>query len=97
MLATLLLEPDRVISLDRLVEAVWGGAPPATSRTQIAICIASLRKAFQVAGSFGDLLVTAPPGYMLLAGEHRIDAVDFTRLVRSAGELRRGRPDNGGR
>jgi DNA-binding SARP family transcriptional activator len=87
VLAMLLLEPQRVISLDRLVEAVWGNTPPATSRTQIAICIASLRKVFHQATGADDVLVTAAPGYMLMPGEHRIDAVDFGRGVQEAATL----------
>ncbi len=63
-----------------------------TSRTQIAICVASLRKAFQVAGPAGEILITTAPGYMLMADQHRIDAMNFTSLVRSAGVLaERGR------
>lgn len=87
VLAMLLLTPNRVVSVDRLVEAVWGGQPPATYRTQIAICVASLRKAFQVEGHRDDVIVTAAPGYMLLAGEQQIDSVDFAARVESAQRL----------
>ncbi|MEV6860358.1 BTAD domain-containing putative transcriptional regulator [Streptosporangium subroseum] len=87
VLAMLLLTPDRVTSVDRLVEAVWAGHQPTTSRTQIAICVSNLRKAFKAAGFPGEVIETAPPGYMLLAGEHRIDAVRFSRRVESAQRL----------
>ncbi|MFI6320162.1 BTAD domain-containing putative transcriptional regulator [Nonomuraea sp. NPDC050556] len=87
VLATLLLTPDRVASVDRLVEAVWGGNHPTTSRTQIAICVSSLRKAFKAAGYPGEVIETAPPGYMLIAEDHRIDAVRFSRRAESAQRL----------
>lgn len=87
VLAMLLLTPERVVSVDRLVEAVWAGHQPTTSRTQIAICVSNLRKAFKVAGFPGEVIETSPPGYMLLAGEHRIDAVRFSRRVESAQRL----------
>jgi len=61
VLAMLLLESDRVVSVDRLIHAVWNGNPPATSRTQIAICVASLRKMLLCAGGTDDIIVTAAP------------------------------------
>ncbi len=73
----LLLSPDQVVSIDSLTEAVWQGCPPATSKTQIAICIASLRKNFKAAGCHDELITTTAPGYMLRSGRHRIDAREF--------------------
>ncbi|MFG1966049.1 BTAD domain-containing putative transcriptional regulator [Nonomuraea sp. NPDC049028] len=87
VLAVLLLTPDRVVSVDRLVEAVWSGTPPTTCRNQIAICVAGLRKVFQEAGCHEDVIVTAAPGYMLVSGDHRIDAVEFAARVESARHL----------
>ncbi|MFD1935548.1 MULTISPECIES: AfsR/SARP family transcriptional regulator [Nonomuraea] len=87
VLAMLLLTPDQVASVDRLVEAVWAGHQPTTSRTQIAICVSSLRKAFKAAGFPGEVIETVPTGYMLLAGEHRIDAVRFSKRAESAQRL----------
>src|SRR5262245_55334227 len=43
-LAMLLTDVGRVVSVERLVAAVWGARPPATARTQIAICISALRR-----------------------------------------------------
>ncbi|MFJ7204636.1 BTAD domain-containing putative transcriptional regulator [Streptomyces sp. NPDC098789] len=87
VLAMLLLAPDRVLSIDQLVEAVWNGRPPATCRTQIAICVASLRKAFQAAGHTEEVIVTAAPGYLLRSYGHRIDAVEFASGVEGAQTL----------
>ncbi|TVT54692.1 transcriptional regulator [Amycolatopsis rhizosphaerae] len=84
ILAMLLLSADRVISVDSLIEAVWNGSPPATGRTQVAICIAALRKAFKAAGYPGEVIVTAASGYVLRSAEHRIDAVEFTAAVQAA-------------
>ena len=44
VLALLLLEADRIVPTDRLVDGVWDEDPPATSRSQIHICISSLRR-----------------------------------------------------
>jgi DNA-binding SARP family transcriptional activator len=86
VLAMLLLSAGRVVSVDTLVEAVWKGRPPATGRTQVAICVAGLRKTFKAAGCTDDVIITASPGYMLLAAGHRIDALDFERRVTQAQE-----------
>ncbi|WP_192809567.1 AfsR/SARP family transcriptional regulator [Actinomadura rudentiformis] len=72
VLAVLLLEPGRVISVDRLVETVWDGEPPASMRTQIAIAVSALRRTFREAG-LGDVIETVSPGYRIKAGA-RIDA-----------------------
>ncbi|MFE3515502.1 BTAD domain-containing putative transcriptional regulator [Streptomyces sp. NPDC059166] len=81
LMAMLLLSPDRVVSVDSLAEAVWHGKPPATARNQIAICVSAVRKTFKTAAGIDDILATSHPGYMLLSGEHRIDAVEFDRAA----------------
>jgi DNA-binding SARP family transcriptional activator/tetratricopeptide (TPR) repeat protein len=89
VLAMLLLAADRVVSVDSLVEAVWNGRPPATGRGQVAICVAGLRKIFRQAGCLDDVINTVPPGYMLVAGDHRIDAREFAALISQARVSRR--------
>ncbi|MFC0438199.1 AfsR/SARP family transcriptional regulator [Kutzneria buriramensis] len=84
VLAMLLLSPDRVVSVDGLVEAVWNGSPPATGRTQVAICVAALRKTFKAAGCADDVIVTMSPGYMLVSQGHRIDHTEFDERVAAA-------------
>ncbi|MFD3871216.1 BTAD domain-containing putative transcriptional regulator [Streptomyces sp. NPDC058623] len=86
VLSVLLLSPNRVVSFDSLIEKVWDGRPPSTARTQVAICIAALRKAFRAAGCERETIVTAPPGYMLSLSGHTLDSLCFEQLVhRSAG------------
>lgn len=84
ILALLLLSPDRVVSVDTMVDVVWHGRPPATARTQIAICIAALRKTFRAQGVDEEIIATAHPGYQLNTTGHDIDVVDFGRLVQEA-------------
>ncbi|HEX3782007.1 MAG TPA: BTAD domain-containing putative transcriptional regulator [Pseudonocardiaceae bacterium] len=92
VLAMLLLSPERVVSVESLIEAVWNGHPPATGRTQIAICVARLRKTFREAGCVDDVIVTASPGYMLLGSAHRIDFAEFTaHVAEAARDVARGR------
>ncbi|MGW7469438.1 BTAD domain-containing putative transcriptional regulator [Streptomyces xantholiticus] len=94
IMSMLLLAPNRVVSVDTLADAVWRGSPPATARNQIAICVSALRKTIKNAVGVEDILVTSHPGYMLFAGEHRIDAVEFEEHAAKGREAaRRGRPE----
>jgi DNA-binding SARP family transcriptional activator/tetratricopeptide (TPR) repeat protein len=86
ILALLALTPGRVVPVDTMVDSVWNSRPPTTARTQVAICVAALRKSFKVAGVAGDVIVTAHPGYALATGGHWFDAVDFAGLVAAAQE-----------
>lgn len=91
VLAMLLLGAGRMVSIDCLIDAVWPDGPPATGRTQVAICVTALRKAFRDAG-LDDVIITAPGGYLLPREPHRIDAVEFTDLVaRGRAAVRHGR------
>ncbi|MGW1728322.1 BTAD domain-containing putative transcriptional regulator [Streptomyces sp. NPDC002306] len=84
ILALLALTPGRVVPVDTMVDAVWNSNPPPTARTQVAICVAALRKLFKSAGVSDDVIVTAHPGYVLNTEGHRFDSADFTHLVEQA-------------
>jgi DNA-binding SARP family transcriptional activator len=75
LLATLLLEPNRIVSADRLIDAVWGELPPETARNTVQVYISQLRKRLP-AGA----LETAPPGYRLVVDPATIDLFEFVRL-----------------
>jgi DNA-binding SARP family transcriptional activator len=83
VLALLLLNAGRVVSTDRLVDALWGEAPPRTATSSLQNFVAQLRK---LVGP--DALLTRPPGYLLRVDAERIDLERFLRLRESA----RGRP-----
>lgn len=90
VLSALLLHVDQVVSVEYLIDQVWNGKPPATARTQIAICIATFRKMLRNAGSGVDTVVTTGPGYMFRGGRHLIDTIEFARRLREAEDLERG-------
>ncbi|WP_221356220.1 AfsR/SARP family transcriptional regulator [Streptomyces beigongshangae] len=84
VLATLLLSPDRTVSVATLTEAVWQGAPPTTARNQIAICITALRKIFREKALVEDLIETRHPGYILHSKHCYIDLQDLSETVARA-------------
>ncbi|MFI6639114.1 BTAD domain-containing putative transcriptional regulator [Streptomyces sp. NPDC050504] len=91
VLALLLLNANRVTPLERLVDAVWGEAPPSTARTQIQTCISGLRRGFaRDAGAF-DVITTRDAGYLLCTIKEQLDSERFSRGVEAArGHAARG-------
>jgi DNA-binding SARP family transcriptional activator len=68
LLAALLVEHGRVVSVDGLARALWGDRPPATARHQVAIGVSKLRKAFAAAGAGREVIATCAPGYLVAGG-----------------------------
>ncbi|WP_214410866.1 AfsR/SARP family transcriptional regulator [Sphaerisporangium fuscum] len=87
VLAYLLLNAGRVISIERLSDAMWGYDRPDTARSQIHASITAIRKALRGAGAV-RLLETRAGGYVARPEPGQVDAQEFTDLV-AAGELRR--------
>lgn len=80
ILSMLALEPNRVVSNDRLVEAIWDDEPPSTAKGQIQFCVSALRRTFAEAG-LAEVIVTRAPGYALNVPVDQIDAQVFDRAV----------------
>jgi DNA-binding SARP family transcriptional activator len=76
LLAVLLLNANRSVSLDRLVDALWGERPPQTAATTIHVYVSQLRK---VLGR--ERLVTQKPGYVLQVTPDELDLARFERLT----------------
>lgn len=92
ILAALLLEADRVVSTDYLVDLIWDDEPPDTARTQVQICVSRLRKLLTKA-EISAAITTRPPGYVLRTGGESVDALLFARQVADARTAaRRGDP-----
>ncbi|MEO7803682.1 MAG: BTAD domain-containing putative transcriptional regulator, partial [Actinomycetota bacterium] len=65
ILARLLIEAGRILSLDRLIEDLWEGEPPASANVSIRVRISKLRKALSASGT-GTEIRTQQPGYVLM-------------------------------
>src|SRR5215468_6743750 len=68
VLALLLLEANRVVSMDRLAEDVWGGNPPEGWATTLQTYVFHLRRALEPdrsRGAAGGVLATRDRGYLL--------------------------------
>ncbi|MEO6512563.1 MAG: BTAD domain-containing putative transcriptional regulator, partial [Nocardioides sp.] len=82
MLSVLALGVDRVCSADRLADALWGDAQPATAHKVVQGCISRLRTVLGPAA-----IATEQSGYRLRLARTAIDSVRFERLVVRAREL----------
>jgi DNA-binding SARP family transcriptional activator/tRNA A-37 threonylcarbamoyl transferase component Bud32 len=80
LLALLLSERGRVVSTDRLVEALWPDAdPPAGASRSVMKYVSRLR------GVLGDsVIVTSGSGYRLELNGHGCDADDFEAIIDAA-------------
>lgn len=79
LLAVLLLTPNRAVSADRLIDALWPARPPATAANALQYHVSQLRKAL------GDgVIVTHEPGYLIRLETDELDLSRFERLLAEA-------------
>lgn len=91
VLAALLLDANRVVSVDRLIDALWGDSPPRRAKGTVQTYVYNLRQALGGNGS-GPLGRTGD-GYVLTAEPGAIDAQRFElRLADGRDALARGDP-----
>jgi YVTN family beta-propeller protein len=77
VLALLLLEANRVVPSERLIDELWGDTPPETARSALQVYISRLRKAL---GEDGASLRTRSPGYVLELEPGALDLQAFSAL-----------------
>jgi DNA-binding SARP family transcriptional activator len=82
LLTILLLHANKVVSTDRLVNDLWGEKPPPTATASLQNAVSALRR---ILGD--DVLVTQPPGYVVLVDPAQLDLGRFERLVAWARSL----------
>lgn len=80
VLAALLLSANRVVSVERLVDAVWEETPPANARNALQTYVMRLRRL--LGGSADGPVFTASAGYGIEVAEDELDLDRFTNLVR---------------
>jgi DNA-binding SARP family transcriptional activator len=92
ILAMLLLDANRVVSIEQLIDAVWDEDPPSTARSQVQICVSALRRTLAELGAEPPI-VTRAPGYLLLVPDDQVDRQLFEDAsAQSAALSRQGRP-----
>ncbi len=83
VLAALLLEPHRVVPLERLYEAVWGPYPPAAARKAVQVYVSNLRRVLEPLAATID---NHGDGYRMDVALEDVDLHRFRQLAaRAAG------------
>jgi DNA-binding SARP family transcriptional activator len=76
LLVVLLLHANEPVSVDRLIDELWPGRPPATARKSVQVRVAGLRRALRN----GEVLTTGG-GYLIRLDADQLDLQRFERLV----------------
>ena len=75
LLARLLLDANRTVATERLVDDLWGETVPESAQKMVQIYVSQLRKVLPK-----EMLRTRPPGYAIEIDAAAIDVVRFERL-----------------
>jgi DNA-binding SARP family transcriptional activator len=88
LLALLLLHLNEPLSVDSIVDALWGETMPTSATKMVHLYISRLRKALEREG-VANVILTRPGGYVLELEPRALDLKRFEQLVQ---EARRGLP-----
>ncbi len=84
VLAILLLQAGRVVSLDRLVEELWGRQAPPQALASVQAYVSHLRRLLEPQrppGAPATVIVNQAPGYRLVVPHDDLDAARFETLA----------------
>jgi DNA-binding SARP family transcriptional activator/predicted ATPase len=76
LLALLLLNANRTLARDRIIDDLWGDDLPESAQKMVQIYVSQLRKALPL-----PRLQTRAPGYLLEVADEELDLVRFERSV----------------
>jgi DNA-binding SARP family transcriptional activator len=79
LLALLLLERNRIVPTERLIDELWGEEPPAQATKTLQVYVSQLRKALGP-----ERLATRTPGYLLRVDDGELDLERFEELTAEA-------------
>ena len=88
LLAALVLHLGEAVSVDRLIDGLWGESPPESASHAVEVYVSQLRKAL------GPVLVTRPPGYVLELDAEQVDLHRFARRVAEGRALSEQEPES---
>jgi predicted ATPase/DNA-binding SARP family transcriptional activator/Tfp pilus assembly protein PilF len=80
LLGILLLNANRVVSADRLLDELWGGEVPKSGLKALQVRMSQLRRRLEAEGA-ADSISTEPPGYIVRLDPEQLDLLRFERLL----------------
>ena len=82
LLAVLLLNANRVVAVERLIDELWGDAPPETAANTLQVYVSHLRKILEPGVATAErVLQTRPPGYAAVVTDGQLDLQRFEHLL----------------
>ncbi|WP_433230218.1 BTAD domain-containing putative transcriptional regulator [Actinomadura formosensis] len=84
LLTLLIADAGRVVSVDRLVDRLWSGDPPASAVGTLQVYVSQARRLLDPSRrtrTATGAIVTRPPGYLLDAADGEVDTGLFAALV----------------
>jgi DNA-binding SARP family transcriptional activator len=88
LLALLLVHANEVVSIDRLIDGLWGDTPPKSAAKLVQGYVSQLRRSLAAGsdeeGGDGGPVLTRPSGYILRLDEGQLDAERFRTLLDKA-------------
>jgi DNA-binding SARP family transcriptional activator len=85
LLGLLLLDAGRVVSIDRITEALWGANPPPSATASLQAFVSNLRRALRDERRATSPIVRRAPGYLLDVPPTDIDLTVFLGACDDAG------------
>ena len=80
LLAVLLTNANEVVSVDRLIDALWGARPPRAAANALQYHVSQLRKHL----GNGETIITRESGYLIRVAPDELDLLRFERLLDEA-------------
>ncbi|MER7772223.1 BTAD domain-containing putative transcriptional regulator [Kitasatospora sp. NPDC096140] len=93
VLVALLLRPDSVVTVDELVDDLWGDHPPGSPVVALRSYISQLRKLLEPSRDTPTVLLSQAGGYRLAVAPDQIDLWRAKHLHELAGRCSAGQPD----
>jgi len=96
VLALLLMERGRVVSVDRMIDQLWRGEPPPRAIASLQAYVSNLRRILEPGRARrapARILISAPPGYALRLPDDAVDAWRFGSLLTRARQAAPGQPE----
>ncbi|HUE26652.1 MAG TPA: BTAD domain-containing putative transcriptional regulator [Solirubrobacteraceae bacterium] len=81
LVARLLIDRGLIVSVDRLIDSLWGDHEGDGAEIVLRSTISRLRKRLREAGAPDDLIATRAPGYVLEVGAETTDVFAFERMI----------------
>lgn len=81
LLTALLVEANRVVAPEELIDTLWAGDPPSGPERALHTAVSRLRGSL---GPAADLIKTVPGGYLIEVADDQFDLAEFRALVEQA-------------